>query len=80
MGDDKSSKDQLEEVKENKSGRKLDIDGREGIRKAFSSVLNLLSQPQVTFFGDTSTTYYSPNVCMAPTEVKRNPSAGNNIK
>ena len=55
MGDDKSSKDQLEEVKENKSGRKLDIDGREGIRKAFSSVLNLLSQPQVACFGDTST-------------------------
>ena len=52
---DKSSKDQLEEVKENKSGRKIDIDGREGIRKAFSSVLNLLSLPQVACFGYTST-------------------------
>ena len=28
---------------------KVEVDGREGIRKAFSSVLNLLSQPQVSF-------------------------------
>ena len=39
------------EEEEKSSGRneKVEVDGREGIRKAFSSVLNLLSQPQVTF-------------------------------
>ena len=39
------------EDEEKLSGRndKLEGDGREGIRKAFSSVLNLLSQPQVPF-------------------------------
>ena len=39
------------EGEEKSSGRaeKVEVDGREGIRKAFSSVLNLLSQPQVSF-------------------------------
>ena len=43
--------DQTEVIgeEEEKSGRneKLEVDGREGIRKAFSSVLNLLSHAQV---------------------------------
>ena len=49
---EKDQKDQTEMAPEEKSVRKekLEVDGREGIRKAFSSVLNLLSQPQVATF------------------------------
>ena len=47
-----TKKDQTEMAPEEKSVRKekVEVDGREGIRKAFSSVLNLLSQPQVSSF------------------------------
>ena len=38
-----------EEEKASLRAEKVEVDGREGIRKAFSSVLNLLSQPQVSF-------------------------------
>ena len=49
---EKDQKDQTEMAPEEKSVRKekVEVDGREGIRKAFSSVLNLLSQPQVSTF------------------------------
>ena len=49
---EKDKKDQTEMAPEEKSVRKekVEVDGREGIRKAFSSVLNLLSQPQVSTF------------------------------
>ena len=40
---------EMVEEEEERRSEKVEVDGREGLRKAFSSVLNLLSQPQVSF-------------------------------